>query len=166
MLIICISVLVGIFLLVYIIPYITVLYNLNNADRNYTSKVFGNNKDHFDDLKDDLLKLKDNYKKDDYISLDSDGDTWFLYEGESLDFSYINEDITDKLWLISNQFEGECLDRITISDNQISFSLEENSYGIIYRKDDTKPLFMNNSSESFKITTKKIEKHWYYCETK
>lgn len=163
---ICVSVLVGILLLVYLIPYITVLYNLNNADRNYTSRVFENNKNYFNDLTDDLLKLKDNYKKDIYISLDSDGDTWFLYEGDSLDFSYLNEEIANKIWFISNQFEGESLDRIIIYSNQISFSFEQNSYGVVYRKEDTKPLFMNYSSESFEITTKKLDKYWYYCESK
>jgi hypothetical protein len=95
-----------------------------------------------------------------------DCNIWILYEGDSLDYINVNDNIADKIKFIDEQFEGECLDRITIYNNQVSFSFEENAYGIVYRKDDMKPQFMNYSSELFDIAIKKLENNWYYCESK
>ncbi len=159
---ISISILGGIILLWYVI----FLYPLINADRIYVYGLFEEYKSYFDDLKNDLFDLIEDYEEEKSISLYSNGKTWVIYRGESSNYTYLDENIVKKIRIFGDSSEWDYLDKIVVYRNQISFSFETNRYAIIYRSDNTKPLFMNYCDESFDVVVKKIKKNWYYCEGK
>lgn len=116
-------------------------------------------------MKDALLDFKSSYKVQ-YIEMVFNGDCWIFYKEDSIDYCNLDTKLEEKIKYIADQFEGVCMDKIIIYDNQISFSFEENTCSLVYRRDGTKPKFMNFKSELFSFKVKKISKKWYYCESK
>ncbi|WP_310601869.1 hypothetical protein, partial [Anaerosporobacter sp.] len=152
-----ISIMGGIFLFLFI----TIYDPFHNADRIYRTDRYEECKDSFEELKCALITLKDNYKKEDCIGLWQHGDSYLLHIGDSLEHIDVDKEIVEKIKAVSEQYKGEYLDKIFVYDDQITFGFEENTYAIIYRKDNTKPPFMNSSSESFGLSTWRLEKYWY-----
>lgn len=89
-----------------------------------------------------------------------------VYINHSLNKYFVEEDIYTQMLILIKAFKRGHLDRIMVYENQVSFCYEENLYGLVYRTDDNPPNFMSAPTESFEVVYKKIDKHWYYMESK
>lgn len=152
-------------LLIPLLIYFLIIYTVASADRVYYMEQFEEERQAFEYVADYVVELSEQYEKTNMrISVcPSNGKRIFRFtNNEEIIEPELNNELRENIDRIEEAFANFYWEKILITTQGVSFSIEGNNIAFIYTFDGKSPNYMNSPEEKFDIKSWSLGDGWYY----